>query len=556
MADLESSLKILVDSIKITKGDKFDVCKLPTTNTIINVGSVDITVSEFGFPSRPPKPSKVLLLVGATGSGKTTWINRLANHLMGIDYDSKVRYMLIKEEERSQAHSQTQQVTVYKFHQSPLDYTLTVIDTPGFGGIGGPEREHEITAQIREVIFLSGSHSIDEIHGIGFMISANSARLDTSMKHLFQSIFSMLGKNTENVIFVLTSFWDGGEPLALTAMREANIPYVECFKFNNKALFDQEESTLGKLYWENSSRDFERFLFSFGSSPGVSLDQTREVLKQHGTLEDIQKSLRYQVKEIIEYLHQIEGHKEMLPQLSQVVSQKRHSMLTTVIVEKPLPEGVKVTNCTKCKYTCHSNCRCDTNKYWCRCINLQGYCRVCPGKCSHKYHVNNGIVYEQVKKEVIKKTRSFTDACDIKAAKEREIDTLVAQRERHQLQLRKKITEACEVQQQLNEIALKSSTLTETDFIDLLIESENKKQEPGWDIRILYYQQLKIEKEKEYIAQALTELPATPRERTAQLQENEVEFIRVRGDSEVSTRLQNLERTTSTCILDETEHDT
>ena len=49
-------------------------------------------------------------MVGATGTGKTTLINRMINYLIGVNYTDPYRFQLIEETGRSKTKSQT---TVY-----------------------------------------------------------------------------------------------------------------------------------------------------------------------------------------------------------------------------------------------------------------------------------------------------------------------------------------------------------------------------------------------------------------------------------------------------------
>lgn len=81
------------------------------------------------------------MLVGATGSGKSTLVDGIVNYIMGVSFDDPFRFRIVtlEEEEKkshNQAISQTEWITVYKIYPaegSRLNYTLNIIDTPGFG---------------------------------------------------------------------------------------------------------------------------------------------------------------------------------------------------------------------------------------------------------------------------------------------------------------------------------------------------------------------------------------------------------------------------------------
>jgi septin family protein len=83
------------------------------------------------------RPGKTILVVGATGSGKTTWINAIVNYVLGVEWDDPFRFVLVDEVVRGGALSQTLGVTAaYDLHYREgfrIPFSLTVIDTPGFG---------------------------------------------------------------------------------------------------------------------------------------------------------------------------------------------------------------------------------------------------------------------------------------------------------------------------------------------------------------------------------------------------------------------------------------
>jgi predicted GTPase len=93
--------------------------------------------------------------MGATGSGKTTMINAMINYVLGIEWEDPFRFMLVNEDLRgaSQAHSQTTGVTAYDIHYRKgfrIPYSLTIVDTPGFGDTEGIDRDKEITSAVKQ----------------------------------------------------------------------------------------------------------------------------------------------------------------------------------------------------------------------------------------------------------------------------------------------------------------------------------------------------------------------------------------------------------------------
>jgi GTP-binding protein EngB required for normal cell division len=137
------------------------LCKLPLEKDTADFSEASALVKRYSFGKPNPaslkcQTKKTVLLTGATGSGKTTWINAMVNYVLGVEWDDPFRFILVDEEVRggSQAHSQTQEVTVYDLHCQDgfrIPFSLTIVDTPGFGDTGGIAREREIISGIEQL---------------------------------------------------------------------------------------------------------------------------------------------------------------------------------------------------------------------------------------------------------------------------------------------------------------------------------------------------------------------------------------------------------------------
>ena len=154
---------------------------------------------------------KVLMVVGATGAGKTTLINGMINYLFGVKWKDDFRLVLIAEDSaKSQAHSQTVLITVYTIYPSQgsqFEYTLTIIDTPGFGTTG-LVRDKQIIQQIQNFLSVQGENGIDHLDGIGFVTQASLARLTAQQNYVYHSILSLFGSDVAQNIFIMVTFAD------------------------------------------------------------------------------------------------------------------------------------------------------------------------------------------------------------------------------------------------------------------------------------------------------------------------------------------------------------
>ena len=142
-------------------------------------------------------PEKVLMVVGASGKGKSTLINRMINYIFGVQYAHKFWYQMVIEKKLSQTQSQMRDITKYTILRSAasnLKFNLIVIDTPGIGDTAGKDEDKNTIEKIKN-LFASGT--ITAIHAICFVANYNDVRLDGHVKYVFQTITQIFGKDME-----------------------------------------------------------------------------------------------------------------------------------------------------------------------------------------------------------------------------------------------------------------------------------------------------------------------------------------------------------------------
>ena len=162
------------------------------------------------------------------------------------------------------------------FFQVP--YTLTIVDTPGFGDWWGWEEDEKMTEQILTFFITSGAAGIDHIDAICFLAQAGVSRLSPTQRCAFNEILSLFGKHTKKNVFVLFTFADGQKPQALSSLLEAGVLHKEgkYFKFNNCALFvknclHSDEENFDRMFWSMGIKSFEEFFKSLNEMESKSI---------------------------------------------------------------------------------------------------------------------------------------------------------------------------------------------------------------------------------------------------------------------------------------------
>ncbi len=449
---------------------------------------------------------KVLMVVGATGAGKTTLINGIANYMYGVDWGDDFRFNLVAHEpaKKSQAQSHTSWITAYTLYRgnsSPVPFSLTIIDTPGFGDTEGIERDKKIADQIKEFFSVKHPQGIDVLHGIGFVAQASLARLSHSQKYIFDSILSIYGRDIASNIFLMTTFADGQDPPVMDAIEEANIPHQKYFKFNNSALFvNGKEGTFDAMFWEMGMKSFQSFFSDFGKAEHRSLQLTREVLSEREQLENVLQQLQPQIHTGLTKMDELQRVVIMLEHNKSLIEQNKEFVFAVSVTKQRMvdtPPGVYTTNCLNCNYTCHDNCAYSNHadKKDCSAMDMDGYCTVCPGECVSSKHVNNPYIFELYDEEEVRTSDELKDRYDTAREGESQAETMInnIKDDVNSLEIivLGLVNKARKSLMRLDEIALKPNPLSEVDYIDLLIQSEEQQCRHGWMERVAAFKTLR-----------------------------------------------------------------
>ncbi|KAJ3603425.1 hypothetical protein NHX12_029514 [Muraenolepis orangiensis] len=460
------------------------------------------------------KPSRTIMVLGATGSGKSTLVNGMINYILGVKWEDKFRFKLVDENTaQSQAHSQTSEVTVYKLNHREgfqINYSLTIVDTPGFGDTRGIERDRMIIGQLENLF--KAPLGVSTIDAICFVAQASLARLTPTQRYVFDSVLSIFGNNVADNIRILVTFADGQLPPVLTAIKESEAPCPKRkdglpvhFKFNNSALFadnkvadsaldgdddEDREGNFDKMFWAMGTKSMKNFFTALNIIKTKSLTLTKEVLRQRGELENTIENLQKKVKLGLAKLEEIKQESQILQAHEATITANGNFEFDFTFM-KPVQitiseTGHFITNCQQCSKTCHDRCGIanDLEKSGCVAMGPDGYCHECENKCHWSMHFNQKYRWDY-KQETEKRTYKELKDKYQQATKEAMSYTLLQE---EVLQLMKSSTQCLN---RLKKIALKPNPLSTPEYIDLLIQGEKSELKEGYLQRIQKLQEMR-----------------------------------------------------------------
>ncbi|XP_005464771.2 uncharacterized protein LOC100708399 [Oreochromis niloticus] len=250
----------------------------------------------------PNKPNRTILLVGETGAGKSSLINALLNYTMGVKWEDEVWFEIVEEERRSQ----TSDVIVYEifgFEDETLPYSLTIINTPGYGDTRGIEHDDIISHRLLDLF--QSEDGVHEVHAVGLVMKASVNRLSEPLRYIFDSVMSLFGKNMEKNIVALITHSDGSRPKnPLQVLEAANIKCAKnegsqpvYFLFNNCQLEERmEENTILRNSWELTQTNMDTLTNLLQKSNPQKLMKTAEVLNERIRLKASIQNLEHRIE--------------------------------------------------------------------------------------------------------------------------------------------------------------------------------------------------------------------------------------------------------------------
>uniref|UniRef100_A0A3B3XG39 Septin-type G domain-containing protein n=1 Tax=Poecilia mexicana TaxID=48701 RepID=A0A3B3XG39_9TELE len=444
------------------------------------------------------KMNKTILLVGETGAGKSTLINTMVNYAMGVKWEDKIWFQIVEEDGRSQSDSQTSDVIVYEifgFEGKTMPFSLTIIDTPGFGDTRGIEKDAIVSHRLFDLFRLEDG--VHEIHAVGLVMKATDNRLSDRLMYIFDSVMSLFGNDMEKNIVALITHSNGRTPKnPLQAIEAANLRCAKnennqpvYFLFNNQQNEDRtDEAEYCKVADRISEKGMREFTAFVENSSPQKLKITTEVMNERirltACIQNLLERIRLteqkqtEIKQIHEGLKMHEG--EMKGKEADIVT-----IDETYKDKEPIKGGLKwlifyqgAVTCPVCKENCHKD---GCTKTWlpefCE-VMRGGRCTVCSKKCPASVHVKGKWIYVNKTRTVKKTIQQVKLGCENKTKFENQKHLLENNEKEMQQLLEEKfklVDEAYQHVIRLEQIALKVDSVSINVHLDLLIEKTKEK---------------------------------------------------------------------------------
>uniref|UniRef100_A0A8C2FVG7 Uncharacterized protein n=1 Tax=Cyprinus carpio TaxID=7962 RepID=A0A8C2FVG7_CYPCA len=439
------------------------------------------------------KPHETILLVGETGTGKTTMINAIINYILGVQREDKVWFEITDDQsDRTQVHSQTSSITVYEFYlqESPKD--LTIIDTPGYGDTRGIQFDKNIAVSLHSLI--QSAEGIHEIDAVCLVIKATQNRPSDRQIYIFDAVQSLFGRDiAENIVLLFTHSHGAPPKYALTAVKEANIKCT-VNEQNQPVYFLFDNCQTCPLYEEYEMLQQNSWVLSFRGMTGLfkfidnikpkSLKMTQDVLQNRKQLEANVSNLRSQVQMMELKQNELKQTQKALEQNKKDIEDNKNFEYEVEVTYKEkvdidCSKASMAMCCTVCEENCHyPGCWWVSNLSWCE-VMRKNHCTVCTNKCHYSKHVKTAQIYQTKKK---KEKRVYKDLKKKYDEKIGHCVSLVRQLEDNLQELEKEkiklVNEAFHCIETLQMIALNTDSPIILQHIDFLIEKLKEMNEP------------------------------------------------------------------------------
>jgi hypothetical protein len=232
---------------------------------------------EMGFgSSRRSSHHRTLLLMGASGTGKSTLVDSIVNFILNVQWNDPFRFRVNPES----CDNPTKLVTAYTIHYvdgMSVPYSLTIIDTPGY--VGDVESDIQATQLIANFLTHEKSRqTYPTIDAICLVANSNMKIASSAQSNVIEAVkFLFAGCDYASKAHWCCTFASNCKktPAVLETIPPSIFPTDLHYEFENSILFapkrirsineTQEDYVLGQMYWDKAWNNYRSFFSQWNS---------------------------------------------------------------------------------------------------------------------------------------------------------------------------------------------------------------------------------------------------------------------------------------------------
>ncbi|GAA6077100.1 uncharacterized protein LOC113648199 isoform X2 [Tachysurus ichikawai] len=433
------------------------------------------------------KPHKTILIVGETGTGKSTLINAMVTCMLGVESKDRMWFEVIETEEK-QTISQTHAVTVYDVFTEHCPFSLTIIDTPGFGNTEGKK---DLNVAESLLALFKSNDGVHELDAVCLVMTSITARLTERQHYVFNAVLSLFGNDVEKNIVLFITHAAKKPNNAIKLVKKSKIPCALTargepvyFRFDNSHCEDFDDEEISDDYqasWNLLNTAMENFLSFLKESKPISVKMTVEVLRSR-------KQLTASIFNIKDKIILTEQKQKELKQEHEKKKRDDDNFEyedEVYKVKEPLEYSwwhfgwKEATCCSVCEENCHyPGCWWVRDLSWCS-VMYEGKCTVCTGKCHYTHHVKEGKKYVSKTRRVKKTKEDLKIKYEIKPDEKKSLMSQIENEIKEMVKEKIRLVEECyQLVVKLEEITLKRDSVFTLKHLDFLIEKVKETGKP------------------------------------------------------------------------------
>ena len=311
-----------------------------------------------------------MLIFGETGSGKSTLINTLTNHLRSgslSELKVSIPTMYLRSTEEfshsefdlsTNSKSQTKEPIEYVFNKDGEQ--ICILDTPGLCDTEGLEKDDENLDKI-----IKSAIAIEKLSGIILVMNGTNSRVNNNIKHVLNKFNGFFPDSImKNIIVVFTCCRE--ETCNFKSLDKLDIKPRKIIYMNNSAFsVDPRKYNLNldqilQLEWAKSMEQSKNIIDEMKKLSATSTFEFSQMLKIRNSI----KSKLHDSKMKIMELQKIQDeytHAKNLADIHGATSEQFKNYTVQKIVPKEVffETNYHSTICGKCSKVCHSQCGLD-----------------------------------------------------------------------------------------------------------------------------------------------------------------------------------------------------